>query len=83
MKQFVDINHLLCCIRRAGLLTVTERSVRDKDIIGHVRRNLSVVERYLGNLRVRIDLAEKLRLLHILELISIRILFQKVRVGID
>jgi hypothetical protein len=70
----IDCHDLLCRVGRSGLLSVAKSRVRDPDLIRHVVRNSSVIESYLRNLIVGIQVPERVRSGHVDQ--GVHILFQ-------
>ena len=76
VQKLVDVHHLVGRVRRAGLLSVAKRCIGQVDILRHIFRDESVVERNFRRLSVRVDLPEELRLRDILKLVGVRVLFK-------
>ena len=77
--ELVKIDDLLDREGRGGLLAVAEGGVRHPDLIGHIHGNMAVVEGDLGDGLVVEELAIKVGLLDVLELIAVDGILQKVR----
>ena len=74
----IDSDNLLRGIRRAGLLAIPESGVRDPDLLGHIMGHNPVVERNLGDFRIRKHISEYIRLLHIIQNVHMLFYFQKI-----
>ena len=77
-KQFINIYDLFRRIRRAGLLTVTKRRVRNPNMFGRVHRHAAMVKRRFRNFVIRINITEQLRLCYVLQIVFILVHFQQV-----
>ena len=82
VKLIVDMDNLLCRIGRPRLLTVPERSVRDPDVLRHIVRNNSVVERNLRNFLIREHIVEDVRFLHVVQNVHMLLNRQEVVIAV-
>ena len=74
--QLKDIDDLFDRERRCGLLAVAEGRIRDPNFRRHIHRHVPIIENDLGDLVVRVQVAEQFRFLYVLQLIVIFIFFQ-------
>ena len=70
-KHLVEVYYLLNRIRLDRLLPVAESGVRYPDMLGHAHRHAAVVERHLRHGVVGINIAIEVRVVYVLELISV------------
>ena len=80
MQIIVNCHDLLSSVGGSGLLSVAECRVRDPDLIRHMVRNGSVIEGYLRNLIIRIQISERVRSGHIDQRVHILFQLEQVRV---
>ena len=80
-KHFVNVLDLLCGIRCAGLLSVTEGRIRDPDLTGHIEGYATMVEGNLRNFIIGIELSVQVRFLYVLERIFILRLLKQIAGG--
>ena len=78
VKHLIEINNLIGLIGGLRLLTVTEGRIGYPDLLGHIHRNASVIEGYLRNLIIGIDLAEEIWIRHVLQRIFILLLLKQI-----
>ena len=76
--QFVKLDDLVGRVGVDGLLAIAERGVRDPDLRGHVHRHAAVVEGYLGDALVIVDVAVEVRLRYILQCVAVVLLLQEI-----
>jgi hypothetical protein len=67
VKLFIKLDNLVGCVRRAGLLTVTEGGIGYPYLLGHTKGYATVVKGNLRHLVVRIYLTVKIRLVNVLQ----------------
>ena len=72
--------NLLSGIGCPGLLSVTEGSIRNKDILGHIMRNNTIIKRNLGNLGIRKHIPEHIRTIHIIQNVHMFFNLEKIRI---
>ena len=66
VHHFINIDHLLHGIGRAGLLPVAEGCIGNPDILLHVHGDTPVIKRGFGNFVVRVHVPKQTGLRHIL-----------------
>ena len=78
MQIVLDLYDLLCGIRCSGLLSVSEGSICDPDILWHVMRHDTIIKRYFWDFGIREHVTEHVRLLHIIQYVHMLFNLQKV-----
>jgi hypothetical protein len=77
MQIIIDRYDLLRRVWGSGLLSVTERGIRDPDLMRHMMRDDSIIECDLRNFIVGEQIAKSIRFVHIYELVHVLFQFQK------
>ena len=78
MQIVIDLYDLLCGIRCSRLLSVSEGSICDPDILWHVMRHDTIIKRYFWDFGIREHVTEHVRLLHIIQYVHMLFNLQKV-----
>ena len=76
--QFVELDDLVGRVGVDRLLPIAEGGVGDPDLLRHVHRHAAVVEGYLGDALIIVDVAVEVRLRHVLQGVAVVLLLQQV-----